>query len=836
MRAFLSHSSKDKGFVEAAAELLRPGTYELDSATFDAGIINAEAITIALRCCDLFCLFLSANSVQSSYVDFETMLGGDFLASGKIGKFITICLDDSAFALAAANVKFYNIVRKSLDSASVARLIQGQLISAAERSSSYAHPFSGRDDELLELESQVTNHRRPPSKAIYISGNFGSGRRTLAQKFYERRYPHVGRMPPSVNLDAFTGIDELYRKTIAALRPAATVSEIKTRIQAFGIASADEKRLLVAQLFNSLLPVREVAHLIDTGGVLMDSGALVPELNDVINHVETKPHPPLVIIAPRMVPLKLRRAEDDISYIAAKSLPRDVSKRLLSGLLRDKSVSVSDSQLDELIKLGDGHPFNIYRLIEEVFERGIEPFLANPTLFIDWKHRQSSEYLSKTAFSDNETKILGLLKQLPELDFAAIVSSLSLDAAAASDDLLRLSNLHVVEATSGVFSVSPALRVAVERDRRMRLSTAIEREAMRSLAQSLVVRLEEGTAPITLVDSAVLSSLESGQALSSLASAFLLPSHSVWLAKRHYDQRHWADSIRFSSEALKSANRLSSQGYVSACRFMCLSAARLGEATVFEDGINKLRSVAKDDWARSNVAFLTGFNLRLIGHLPEAEAAFRQSYQLSPGNISAAREIASICLARDNLDEAGRFAREALSHAPTNPYLLDIMISVLVRQHGRSAKHSSEINAMFDTLEAVGEEGGRSFFTTRKAEFEHLWGDNKLALKLIEDAVAKTPTIFEPRRLCAEIYLKDGNKNKALEVLGKMQEMVNSRDPNERRTNYRSYLKTYSHYLVEIERYQEAKDIYDDAAIFTTDERNAAVKEIEIVQGFKQTK
>lgn len=135
---------------------------------------------------------------------------------------------------------------------------------------------------------------------------------------------------------------------------------------------------------------------------------------------------------------------------------------------------------------------------------------------------------------------------------------------------------------------------------------------------------------------------------------------------------------------------------------------------------------------------------------------------------------------------------------------------------------------------SVGEEGGRSFFTTRKAEFEHLWGDNRLALRLIENAVAKTPTIFEPRMLHAEILLKDGNKPRALEVIGKMNEMVNARDPNERRTNYRLYLKTHAHYLVEVEQYLEAKAIYDDGSVFTDAERQAAVKEIEVVQGFRQ--
>jgi hypothetical protein len=114
-----SHSSKDKGFVESVADLLRPGTFELDSQTFDAGLVNCDAIIGALKRSDLFCLFLSNNSVASPYVDFETLLGIEFFASGGIGRFLAICLDDDAFEKASENVKFFNIVRKSLEVESV---------------------------------------------------------------------------------------------------------------------------------------------------------------------------------------------------------------------------------------------------------------------------------------------------------------------------------------------------------------------------------------------------------------------------------------------------------------------------------------------------------------------------------------------------------------------------------------------------------------------------------------------------------------------------------------------------------------------------------------------
>lgn len=550
MRVFLSHSSKDKGYVDAVASLLKPGTFEQDSQTFDAGLINSQAIIESMRRCDLYCLFLSANTLNSAYVDFETLLGVEFIASGRIAKFLVVCLDDSAFTNASASVKFFNIIRKGTDPDAVARLVQGHLISAAG-DQFQAHPFLGRDQEMSELERQATDHQRPNSKAIFISGNFGSGRRTLAKQFYDRRFPQVGKNFPSIVVDAFAGLEELYRKVLGTLRPTIGVSELRTRIQAFAIATVEEKALLIAQLFNSLLGSREASIILDTGGVLADSGEFVSEINSVIDKLDDRPYPPVIFIAPRMVPLKLRRSQNDLAYISIKSLKRDESERLISGLLKDRGVPLSDVALSELVKLGDGHPYNIYRMTDEVAEQGVNPFLANPASFIDWKHRQSSEYVSKVSLSQTEKQILAILKLLPDLDFDSIILSLKLDARQSSEDLLRLTNLHLVESSGGVFTVSPALRVAIERDRRIKLQDHVERDAMKILASSLTIRLEEGTASIALVDAAILASLESGETQNEFVSVFLLPSHAVWLAKRHYDQKHWTECIRFAQEALK---------------------------------------------------------------------------------------------------------------------------------------------------------------------------------------------------------------------------------------------------------------------------------------------
>jgi Flp pilus assembly protein TadD len=816
MRAFLSHSSLDKGFVDAVASNLRPGTFELDALTFDAGILNSQAIIQALNRSDLFCLFLSEHSAAAPYVEFETLLGIDLVASGKIGRFLAICLDDKAFALANDNVKSFNIVRKSLSPEAAARLIQGALLSAHQLKGRDAHPFLGRESELIDLETQVTNHACPESKAIYVSGNAGSGRRTIARKFYETQFPNVNKIFPAINIDDFSGLDELYRKVLSALRPNITAGELRTRIQGFAAASSTERPRLVAQLLNSLSSANEAALLIDNGGLLTDAGELTAEINQVVGHLNSRPHPSIALISTRMISKRLRRSENDLAYVAVKSLNRQTSTRLMSKLLRDNNLSVSTATLDELVRLADGHPFNFYRIVEDCVERGVDPFLANPSEYIEWKHRYSSEYIKRIKFNLVERNVLALLLIVPELDFDAIVTALPMDKAELSNSLQRLGHLHVVETNEDRFTIAPSIRIAVERDRRIRLSPDVQNEATHKLAHSLAVRLEEGTAQVALVDAAILAALETNNSLSGFAAAFLLPSHHVWMAKRHYDQKRWGESIRASKEAIQGSGRLSVAGQVAAFRYLCLAAARLGEYATFADGMRGLEKISTTSWAKSNVAFLKGFNERLKGNLPVAERLFDEAYSLSPGNSSVGRELAAVCLARGDLDRAEYFGREAHSHAPNNPYNLDILIAVLVRKHGREAKHSSEIDMLFSALEADDRESGRSFYTTRKAQLEHLWGNNKLALELIEQAIKKTPHIFEPHHLKAEILLKEGNAVKAIEEINLIREIVNARDPNERRSNYRLYMETLANYYVEVGRFDEARSVYRDSTLFVS--------------------
>jgi len=222
--------------------------------------------------------------------------------------------------------------------------------------------------------------------------------------------------------------------------------------------------------------------------------------------------------------------------------------------------------------------------------------------------------------------------------------------------------------------------------------------------------------------------------------------------------------------------------------------------------------------------------------LPQAEEHFRKAREESPGNFSALRELASICKIRGELDAAETFARQAFDTASDNPYILDILLSVLIaRPRNKLGEHEPEIENLFGKLESVGEEEGRSFYTTRRAEYELRHGRVDEACRLIDAAASKTPGIFDIHALRAEIYLDRGVKSVASDEIEKMKRVVYRDSPaGERRTNLRRLLEIEATYLATSGNYEAAKKIYGNRGVFTEKEAQAEIKNIDYEQAMKK--
>jgi hypothetical protein len=114
MKAFLSHSSRDKGIVTAVADELGAANVELDSETFDRGILNVTAIQEALKQYTLYVLFMTKDALASGAVRYEALVAQELFARGIVERFLVICLDEEAFASAEEQWKAFNFVRRAV--------------------------------------------------------------------------------------------------------------------------------------------------------------------------------------------------------------------------------------------------------------------------------------------------------------------------------------------------------------------------------------------------------------------------------------------------------------------------------------------------------------------------------------------------------------------------------------------------------------------------------------------------------------------------------------------------------------------------------------------------
>jgi TIR domain len=176
MKAFLSHSSKDKAFVQTVANYLGEALCEYDTYTFDY-TLTSHNIRSALSKCDLFVLFLSENSINSSFVSEEMRTALEFRGSGRIKKVMIIALDATSYQSLPEWMRSINVATKLTSALTVGRRIEAELLVLDTESEAPADIYIPREDEEANLRRAL---RKPPGDApiaIHAVGHLGIGRK-----------------------------------------------------------------------------------------------------------------------------------------------------------------------------------------------------------------------------------------------------------------------------------------------------------------------------------------------------------------------------------------------------------------------------------------------------------------------------------------------------------------------------------------------------------------------------------------------------------------------------------------------------------------------------------
>ena len=178
MKAFLSHSSRDKEFVGAVASELGRASCILDKWSFETGVDFKKSIEKGLNESSVFVLFASRNALKSVWVDFEISEAWFGKLQKKLDSALVYLIeagltaDDLPEWLRRAKISAQNVPK------AISREIRTHLnYLLLSRQDPY---FVGRTKETGALEQVLTpvDGSQPP-RAVFITGLPGIGRRAL---------------------------------------------------------------------------------------------------------------------------------------------------------------------------------------------------------------------------------------------------------------------------------------------------------------------------------------------------------------------------------------------------------------------------------------------------------------------------------------------------------------------------------------------------------------------------------------------------------------------------------------------------------------------------------
>lgn len=760
MKAFLSHSSHDKAFVTQVYEHLGAAQAHLDSVTFEKARLNTDAIHRALSDCEIFVLFLSKDSLESAFVDHESLLALERLGAGLLQRIMLICIDEVSVESVEERLRNLNIVTYASSVGSCKRRIQTALVEANVDSIAIPGIFVGRELENKNIRRSLTRPSIESPAIIVLSGIDGVGRTSLAERVFREVLPPFSQFLP-IPVVKNQGIDDFFRSLVRS-RGRTTVQQAARELIEFSNADASKQFTLIHEEILHVLNESETLLLIDYGGLMDDEGAYHEYIAKVFHGFRDYHRPCAVFIQRRMPPYAKRRNLNHFHFERVPPLSEAESHELIGARLRSEGLKFTENQVARIADAVLRHPINIEYAIDNILDINgdIDLFLSDTSDLIVWRNRRALDFINRIDFLPIHVEICSLLLLFNYLPTEIITELCTRDSSEVSKAIRFLIERHIVENHNGNYVLAAPIIDAIRRSGLFDLTKQKERMYATELLRFIEGYQDADEIHRALLEPAVIASLRSGGSAQAQWRQLVLPSHYLVLAREAYDNRDFEETIKFCRLSIEHASRMSTEALVECYRMLGLSAVRDSNDDLLKEAGNELSKI-KTRYARQVRLFLRGFSHRFKGFFSEAERAYLQCYDENERNFSVCRELAQVYLALGRPDEAEGYARTAFEAAPNNAFILDILVGVILARakiEKEDLSNDRELAFLLSELEKYGNDEGQSFYANRMAEYHVLLGEANLARKFASDAISRAPWMIPPYITRANVLLMKGNE------------------------------------------------------------------------------
>lgn len=749
-KVFLSHSSKDKPFVEYIANKFGKDVCVYDAMCFEAGMKNLDEIFNGLDKTGIFVLFISDAALDSDWVKREIRAAEERLNhdASKLSQIFPIIIDSSIRYddpripdFLKRGTTSYNL-RTILRAPIAYRKIKAQLVNRLLRndlqySSAYGF-FYGRNAEIGKFKSRVDG--ASGLKVALAAGIPGIGRCSyLVQALRDAQIIERYYEPVIISLGPMDSIEDLLTKLYEAGFGDYSFEEIIALTTMDSKVDALIGALQNIQAFNEHIIIYDDGCLVGYGGELkywfekaLKSEAVRPEIT-----VSLASRHSLSYMYVRKNPWVFSIELSTLSYPEWNGLLRTYSKKI--------GIELSQEDREYFKDVITGYPPQVIYCADLAKDKGIEYVKKNTYQLVSNVTGNVTRILEAALSEGNAEQGYGLLSFMSAYGLVPVsVLQKIFDACPIYCELFyhfrSLTICRYIGSAQEYVEVNPAIGDYIQRNNYQLphdiaeiLSQEVERFDS-SLGNDPEIINEEGFESFRFY---LKECLKEGKEIPQrfMYSTIYLQSIFELFNGQKYGQVIEIVSALKENGAFARYDRdiqLRIQGYY------CRALARKQDETFYGE-VEFFRSYGSNKHHMVEYDFLRGFMYRNCGHFLKAKDQYLKVLAQSPKHRSAKRELVAVYTGLEDYESAYEYAKDNYEQEPENVYYIQSYFEIIIHmQESVMQAHKPQLNEMMETVQRINKNKPIDFYYQINALYA---------------------TYVEKEKQRALAFLRDGKKN-----------------------------------------------------------------------------
>lgn len=709
MKAFLSHSSLDKEFVQEVADQLGRASCIFDKYSFQNGVEFEKSIIDHLGNSSIFILFATKNSLNSLWCDFEVVNALHQKIHQRIRRAVVYIIGNGVELEKIPVWLRKSLIQHISSPSSIARDIEHHLKEATE---DFQRPiFLGRakEREIIEdIANPIYGKKKP--KTFTLFGLPGVGRRSLIKSCVNQLFSLSKTV--EIEIEPGDNANSICIKLADKIEPYSCTEELKSIVKE--IEELPEQEAIARSLKNieRLVSIGELLLLVDQGGACNDNGTFKQHINRLIEESTGYKNAYFIFIL-------MRRISGDnpieIDCIPVDQLSNKSIGQILVQLGDRMEFTITPEQISDLADYINGYPPSALYAAKQASAYGVPALISDKRKLVQFSNKRFISHIKDQNLNESDKSVLRVLSTYSPLPLESILALYDNNISESHDRIYELIDCALVRVIDGQnYYLADPIKGSV----RDVLGTPGPEE-IKCILPSLNLYIENVESERKLDFSRVLFRINFVLNNADAKSLGIkLRSDFIKLLEQSYHQQRYKEAIELGYEAIKECPE-----DTSARNFLIKALVQEEKWSAAQEQIDALYPT---DELR-NVYFLYGFMYRKMGNTKEAVDKFLLAEQHGRKGVGLYRELAHCYIMMDDNEAAITYLSKALSMQPDNAHIIDMAAKLEIKRGNQSAALE-----YLDKLELVDDP---KHYNMRASAFYLKFGNPSLALKHSELAL-----------------------------------------------------------------------------------------------------